>query len=318
MRKPKVNSCFVGIDVSKDKMDIYVRPTGESWTQPSGDYKALCKKLRKLNPTLIVLEPTGGHELGVLNALIDKGFRVSREHAYKIHHHAKGSGQLAKTDSLDASMIAHYAECYSEKIEPMVNNTIEQELIKQLVSRRHQLVVMRASEKNRLSRPGISEVIKTSSKRIIRMLSKEIEGVDKRICEITRSDEEWTKRKKILQSVSGVGERVSTVLLSNLPELGRINRKQIAALVGVAPYKRESGKYKGQQRIQGGRSEVRAALYLAVLSAKKHNPPIRGFYERLVKKGKKKMVALIACMHKLLRILNAMISKQQLFNPSLS
>jgi len=253
-----------------------------------------------------------------LNVLIERGFRVSREHAYKIHHHAKGSGQLAKTDRLDASMISHYAECYSEQIEPMGKNALEQKLIKQLTSRRRQLVVMRASEKNRLSQPGLSQVIQTSCKSIIRMLSKEIESVEKKIGEVIKSDERLGKKREILESASGVGARISSVLLSNLPELGQVNRKRIAALVGIAPYQHQSGKFKGQQHIRGGRSEVRAALYLAVLSATKHNPRIKAFYESLLQKGKKKKVALTACMHKLLRILNAMISKQEVFNPILS
>src|SRR3990172_5075518 len=260
MNEPKVKGCFVGIDVSKNTLDIFVRPSGECWTQSNnGNFDELCEKLKPLNPTLIVLEPTGGYELGVLNALIKFGFRVSREHAFKIHHHAKGSGQLAETDRLDASMIAHYAECYSE----------------------------------------------------------EIEGIEEQIREIIQNNEEWRRKQMILETAFGVGSKVSSVLLANLPELGHVNRKQIAALVGVAPFQNQSGRFKGQQRNRGGRSGVRGILYMAALSAKKHDPRIKAFYERLVEKGKKKKVALVACMHKLLRILNAMLSKGVCYQPSM-
>ena len=318
MNKPKVKGRFVGIDVSKDKLDVYTRPSGESWTQANnGNFDELCEKLRPLNPTLIVLEPTGGYELGVLNALIKSGFRVSREHAFKIHHHAKGSGQLAKTDRLDASMIAHYAECYSEEIEPMKVSLEGQALLQQLSARRRQLVGMRVAEKNRLEKAGLSERLRVSCERMIRVISEEIEGIEEQIREVIQNNEEWKRKQMILETAFGVGSKVSSVLLANLPELGHVSRKQIAALVGVAPFQNQSGRFKGQQHIRGGRSEVRSVLYMAVLSAKKHDPKIKAFYERLVEKGKKKKVALIACMHKLLRILNAMLSKGVCYQPSM-
>ena len=318
MNEPKVKGCFVGIDVSKNTLDIFVRPSGECWTQSNnGNFDELCEKLKPLNPTLIVLEPTGGYELGVLNALIKFGFRVSREHAFKIHHHAKGSGQLAKTDRLDASMIAHYAECYSEEIEPMTMPLVDQALLGQLSSRRGQLVSMRAAEKNRLEKAGLSERLRVSCERMIRVISEEIEGIEEQIREIIQNNEEWRRKQMILETAFGVGSKVSSVLLANLPELGHVNRKQIAALVGVAPFQNQSGRFKGQQRIRGGRSGVRGILYMAALSAKKHDPRIKAFYERLVEKGKRKKVALVACMHKLLRILNAMLSKGVCYQPSM-
>src|SRR3972149_2001786 len=273
MNEPKVKGCFVGIDVSKNTLDIFVRPSGECWTQSNnGNFDELCEKLKPLNPTLIVLEPTGGDELGVLNALIKFGFRVSREHAFKIHHHAKGRGQL---------------------------------------------VSMRAAEKNRLEKAGLSERLRVSCERKIRVISEEIEGIEEQIREIIQNNEEWRRKQMILETAFGVGSKVSSVLLANLPELGHVNRKQIAALVGVAPFQNQSGRFKGQQRIRGGRSGVRGILYMAALSAKKHDPRIKAFYERLVEKGKRKKVALVACMHKLLRILNAMLSKGGCYQPSM-
>lgn len=310
--------CFVGIDVSKDKLDICIRPSGKTWTQANGDFDELCDKLEVIDPELIVLEPTGGCELGVLNALIRRGLRVSREHAYKIHHHGRASGQLAKSDKLDASVIAHYAECYSVKIEPMTEPLEEQEFLHQLTSRRKQLVVMRGSEKARLGQPGAFEGIRQSCEKIIRLLSEEIEELERRIRGAIGEKKEWRENQEILESAVGIGEKTSSVLLANLPELGRINHKKIAALVGVAPFQNESGRFKGQQKIKGGRSEVRAALYMPALSAIRHDPRIRAFYERLLEKGKKKKVAITACMHKLLRMLNAMLSKRQCYQPCVS
>ena len=189
MNKPKVKGsssklttgCFVGIDVSKNTLDVFIRPSGQCWTQPREDVEGLCRRLKPFNPTLVVLEPTGGYEVEVLNALIKEGFRVSREHAFRIHHHAKGRCQMAKTDRLDASMIAHYAECYAEEIEPMTEPLEEQELLYQLSSRRHQLVQMRGAEKNRLGLPSLSERVRTSCEKMIDVLSQEIEGIEKQI-----------------------------------------------------------------------------------------------------------------------------------------
>ncbi|MDA2921310.1 IS110 family transposase [Desulfobacterota bacterium AH_259_B03_O07] len=310
--------CFVGIDVSKDKLDICIRPSGKTWTQANGDFDELCDKLEAMDPELIVLEPTGGCELGVLNALIRRGLRVSREHAYKIHHHGRASGQLAKSDKLDASVIADYAECYSVKIEPMREPLEKQEFLHQLTSRRKQLVVMRGSEKARLGQPGAFEGIRKSCEKIIRLLSEEIEELERRIRGAIGEKKEWRENQEILESAVGIGEKTSSVLLANLPELGRINHKKIAALVGVAPFQNESGRFKGQQKIKGGRSEVRAALYMPALSAIRHDPRIRALYERLLEKGKKKKVAITACMHKLLRMLNAMLSKRQCYQPCVS
>lgn len=323
MNEPKVKSrrarsgrgCFVGIDVSKDKLDICIMPCGEIWTQANGDFDELCDKLEVLNPKLIVLEPTGGCELGVLNALVRRGLRVSRVHAYKIHHHGRASGQLAKSDKLDASVIADYAQVYSRKIKPITEPLEKQELLHQLSSRRRQLVVMRGAEKARLGQPGACEAIRQSCERMIRNLSEEIEELERQIREAIGQDKEWRENQEILESALGIGEKTSSVLLANLPELGKINRKKIAALVGVAPFKNESGRFKGQEKVKGGRSEVRAALYMAALSAIRHDPRIRALYDRLLERGKMKKVAITACTHKLLRMLNAMLSKRERFQP---
>jgi transposase len=205
MNKARVKGCFVGIDVSKDTLDVFVRPGAQSWTQPSSDVEGLCERLKPLDPTLIVLEPTGGYEVHVLNALIRGGFRVSREHAFRIHHHAKGSGQLAKTDRLDAGMIAHYAQCYAQETEPMTEPLEGQELLQQLSLRRRQLVGMRAAEKNRVALPSISEILRASCEKIIEVLSQEIEEVEERIEGIIRGNERWKEKQVVLESMGGIG-----------------------------------------------------------------------------------------------------------------
>lgn len=308
----QVNRCFVGIDVSKEKIDIHIRPHDISWTQGNSDLKTLVKKLAVYRPDLIVLEPTGGYELGVYNALVEAGFKVSREHAYKIHHHAKAMGELAKTDSIDASVISHYARCYGEEIRAN-NTTKEQLLLSDLVGRRNQLIKLQTAEKNRLEKKCYSVEIQKSIKRILRVLDREIMNIEEEIKELIDGNGELRQRQDIIKTVVGIGDGVSSVIIGKLPELGKINRKKIAALVGVAPYQRESGKYKGQQMTSGGRFEVRNALFMAALSAIRHDDRFKSYYEKLVNKGKKKKLAIVACMHKMLRILNAMLANGECY-----
>lgn len=309
----QVNRCFVGIDVSKEKIDIHIRPHDICWTQGNSDLKTLVKKLAVYKPDLIVLEPTGGYEHGVYSALVEAGFKVSREHAYKIHHHAKAMGKLAKTDSIDASVISHYALCYGEEIRAN-NTTKEQLLLSDLVGRRSQLIKLQTAEKNRLEKKQYSGVeIQKSIKRILKTLDKEIENITRQIKGLIDKDSELKNRQNIVQSVVGIGSTISVVILAKLPELGKIDRKKIAALVGVAPYNRESGKYRGQQMTGGGRFEVRSALFMATLSAIRHDDRFKSYYEKLVNKGKKKKVAIVACMHKMLRILNAMLANGECY-----
>ena len=306
------NRSFVGIDVSKEKIDIHIRPHDISWTQGNSDFETLVKNLAVYKPELIVLEPTGGYEHGVYSALVGAGFKVSREHAYKIHHHAKAMGKLAKTDTIDASVISHYAQCYSEEIN--INNTTKgQLLLSDLVGRRSQLVKLQTAEKNRLEKKGYSVEIQKSVKRMLKTLDKEIHNITRQIKDLIDKDTELRQKQEMMETVVGVGDKVSTVILAKLPEVGKINRKKIAALVGVAPYKRESGKYRGQQMTMGGRFEVRSALFMGTLSAIRHDNRFKSYYEKLVNKGKKKKVAIVACMHKMLRILNAMLAKGECY-----
>jgi len=315
MTPEKATPCFVGIDVSKDTLDVFIRPAMKSWKVENRDFHPLVEKLKRLEPQLIVLEATGGYEQGILTALRKAGLPVSREHPLKVYHHAKGRGRLAKTDRLDAETLAHYAECFASEIVLRELPSPEHQALQQLVSRRQQLVVWRTAEGNRKQHPALNGQIQASCNRMLEALTEQIVLVEEAIATLIESNTEWQRRKEILQSVSGVGEAVSTMLLTNLPELGRVNRKVIAALAGVAPYRYESGTFKGQQHIRGGRKDVRSALYMAALVASKHNPEIKALYERLLAQGKRKKVALVACMHKLLRILNAMLAKDALYRP---
>jgi transposase len=313
MSEEKATRCFVGIDVSKDTLDIHARPSQESWRVENRDFEPLVARLTALNPELIVLEATGGYETSLVLALSEAGLPVHREHPLKVHHHAKGRGKLAKTDRLDASTLAHYAECFASEITPRPLPTENQRKLQQLTTRRKQLVELRTAEINRRQHPALLPEVENSCAQLIEALNKQIQELEKTIRQMIQADEKWRRKQDILQSIAGIGETVSSLLLVNLPELGSVNRKVIAALAGVAPYRYESGTFKGQQHIRGGRKEVRSALFMAALVAKKYNPEIQTLYERLLKQGKRKKVALVACMHKLLRMLNAMLAKNELY-----
>jgi transposase len=314
MQAEKTSACFVGIDVSKKTLDLYARPSQESWKTENKDFGSLLEKLQQLKPELIVLEATGGYETGVWKALNQAGFNVCREHPLKIYHHAKGRGKLAKTDRLDASTLAHYAECFANDLIQREFPSEAQQKLQQLIARRKQLVEFKTAETNRKQHPAIRPEIQESCSQVIAILDTQIKTLDGSIRELLEADAAWQRKKEILQSMPGIGETLASLLLGYLPELGKVNRKAIAALVGVAPYHHESGQFKGQQHTRGGRPEVREGLFIAALVAKKYNPEIQKFYERLIQQGKKKKVALVACMHKLLRMLNAMIAQDSLYN----
>lgn len=245
-------NCFVSIDVSKNTLDIWVRTVNQHWTVSNKNFKTLIQRLHAFTPELIVLEATGGYEVPVLNALSEAGFRVCREHPYKVHHHAKARGRLAKTDRVDASTLAHYAECYASELTVRTLPTPASQELKQLVTRRKQLVNLRASEKNRMQAPATSDTFKASCQSLIEGLTEQIAFLEQEIALVLAGDETWQRKREILQSVAGVGDTTAMTLLTNLPELGQVNRKAIAALVGVAPFRTESGQFKGQQHIRGG------------------------------------------------------------------
>lgn len=301
---------FVGIDVSKHRLDVHVRPSTEQWSvdNDTKGHARLAERLVALNPSLVVLEATGGYQATVAAELAGAKLAVAVVNPRQVRDFAKATGKLAKTDEIDAAVLAHFAEAVRPEPRPMPDElTLE---IQALVLRRRQLIEMRTAETNRLETCRVQQVRRNIQK-VINMLNKQIEKVDDDIDTTIRSSPLWREREDLLSSAVGVGSTTARTMLSQLPELGRLNRRQIAALVGVAPFNHDSGKHRGQRSIRGGRSEVRAVLYMATLTAVRHNAQIRTFYERLLAAGKKPRVAIIACARKLLTILNAMMRTKQ-------
>ena len=296
---------FVGIDVSKAHLDVAVRPDGIEWRSPNTDTGAreAANKLKDLDPDLVVLEATGGMEIPAASALAVLGVPIAVVNPRQVRDFAKSTGRLAKTDALDARVLAHFAEAVRPEPRPLPDEQARQ--LSALLSRRRQISEMLTAERNRLQSAG--STVRRRLKVHIRWLERELSDIDDDLNRAIKESPVWRVKDDILKSVPGIGPVVSFTLLSELPELGRINRKQIAALAGVAPFNRDSGTMAGRRTVWGGRSRVRAALYMAALVASRYNPVIRDFYLRLCAAGKPKKVALTACMRKLLLILNSMV-----------
>ena len=296
---------FVGIDVSKAQLDVAVRPTGKKWTLPYDQtgIEGLIPQIVDLEPALVLLEATGGLELPLVAALAAAALPVVVVNPRQVRDFAKATGTLAKTDTLDAGVLAHFADAVRPEVRPLKD--AETQVLNSLTARRHQVMTMLVSEKNRLG-----TAIGAVSPRIeahIAWLEQELSDLDKGLRQTLRRSPVWREKDDLLRTVPGVGEQISLTLLANLPELGTLNRRQIAALVGVAPYNRDSGTLRGKRAVWGGRSRVRAVLYMGALVASRHNPAIRDFYQRLLAAGKPKKVALVASMRKLLVVLNGML-----------
>jgi transposase len=296
---------YVGIDVAKTQVDVAVRPTDSRWQVAYTDegVQELASRLQTLTPTLVLLEATGGLEMPLVAALATANLPVVVVNPRQVRDFARATGKLAKTDSLDARALAHFAEAVHPV--PRALPDADAQALTALVSRRHQVVSMVAAEKNRLARalPSVRPRIRSH----ISWLEQELKDLDRDLQSRLRQSPLWREKENLLRSVPGVGPQLALSLLAYLPELGTLDRKRIAALVGVAPFNRDSGVFRGRRTVWGGRSRLRAALYMATLVASRHNPAIRVFYERLLAAGKPKKVALTACMRKLLTILNAML-----------
>ena len=307
MEKTKV---FAGIDVSKGTLDMAVRPDGKSMRVDNNDegIKELAKHLRQVSPTLIVFEATGGLEALAASALAAEGFAVAVVNPRQVRDFAKATGRLAKTDAIDAEVIAHFAEAVKPEVRPLKDED-EQEL-SALIARRSQVVQMLVAEMNRLGRTGRKRIRKELKEHIV-WLEKRLKNIDKNIESAIKDSPLWRVRDGLLRSVPGVGKVLSMLLMAKMPELGRLDRRQAAALVGVAPLNRDSGLMKGRRSVWGGRADVRTALYMATLSAVRFNPVISAFYVQLKEKGKKPKVALTACMRKLIVMLNAMMKNNE-------
>ena len=297
---------IVGIDISKDRLDIGIVPTSEKWNVPNevDGLAELAWRLSDLSPKLVVMEATGGLERPVRAVLEQAGLRCAVVNPRQVRDFAKAMGILAKTDAIDALVLA----AFGEKVEPEARPGKDQDTqeLEAILTRRRQLVGILTGEKNRLKQVSSARV-RTNIQEHIAWIEKCLKDLDKEMKTRIKDMPEWREKGKIIQSVPGVGPVTMRTLLALLPELGKLSRKEIAALTGLAPFNRDSGKFKGQRHIWGGRKAVRSVLYMAAVTAIRWNSVLKTFYDRLIEAGKKKKVAITACMRKLVIILNSMV-----------
>lgn len=300
----------VGIDVSKDRLDVAVRPGAQAFAveRNAAGLDRLVQRLRQLAPQIVALEATGGFETVVAAALAAAELPVVVVNPAQVRAFAKALGQRAKTDPIDAAVIAHFAEATRPQVRQLPDEATR--LLADLVARRRQIIEMIGAERQREKRMT-SRRLRNSIARLVKALEKELASVDDDIDDAVRGSPAWREKEDLLASVPGVGPVIARTLIAGLPELGRLGRKQIAALAGLAPYTRQSGQWRGRSFIGGGRSAVRTALFMGAMVAKKHNPILKAFFDHLVAAGKPKMVALIAVARKLLVILNAILRDKQ-------
>lgn len=301
----------VGIDVSKDWLDVAL--WGEAKCLAVANNKRgigkLVKQMLAVKPGIVVVEATGGYEEGVVLGLFAAGLPVALVSPQRVRQYARAKGLLAKTDRLDAQILADYGKHMEPRL--FVGKSEERRRLSALVGRRKQLNEMLQAEKNRLRNKDLS--LQQSLQRTIGYLKKELETIDQEIEQFLQDHQEFEEQETLLRTAKSVGRVTATTLLADLPELGQLDRKEIAALVGVAPMNRDSGKKRGYRKTQGGRPEVRSALYMSTLTGIRYNPILKAQYDQLVKRGKEKKVAITACMRKMLTILNAMVRDQQPF-----
>jgi transposase len=307
---------FVGIDVAKHSLDIYLASEDRCFTvkNSTAGFRELLDKLPPAGSCLVVIEATGGYQSRVVGALVAAGHQVAVVNPRQVRDFARSLGILAKTDRLDARMIARFGETVRPRTARVGSE--KQAELRELVTRRRQRVELRTAEQNRLE-TTLTKVVRKNVRHLIEQLDKQIRELEEAIGELVENEPELASKAALLKSVPGVGPVTVTSLLVDLPELGRLDRQQVAALVGVAPFNRDSGKFHGRRRISGGRSAVRSVLYMAALTARRSNPLIRDFAQRLEAAGKPFKVVLTACMRKLLVILNSMVKNNLPWNPKL-
>ncbi len=310
-----MDSIIVGIDVSKDHLDVALRPQGEAFVveRNAAGLEQLVGRLRELAPRIIALEATGGFETVAVASLAAAGLPVAVVNPAQIRSFAKAIGQRAKTDPIDAAVIAHFAETTKLEARPLPDEATR--LLDDLVTRRRQIVAMIGAEHQRAKRVTVPR-LKKSIARLVKALEKELASVNADIDDAVRGSPAWRERENLLASVPGVGTVIARTLIAELPELGQLDRKQIAALAGLAPFTRQSGRWRGKSFICGWRTSVRTALFMGAMVAKLHNPVLKVFFDRLVAAGKPKMVALIAVARKLLTILNAIARDNRPWQPA--
>jgi transposase len=297
---------FVGIDVAKERLDVHVRPAGEAFTvaRDGEGVAALVERLKAMAAGLIVLEATGGFEVTVAAALAAAGLPLAIVNPRQIRDFARALGRLAKTDPIDAEVIARFAEAIRPTPRSLPDD--QARALGELVARRRQIVEMMTAERNRRHQMTVRKRLK-AIERHLDWLQKELSEIEQELDQTIRGTPAWRDSEDLLKSVPGVGDTLARTLIAELPELGRLTGKQIAALVGVAPFNRDSGQWRGRRMIAGGRAGIRSVLYMATLSATRCNPPIAAFYNRLINAGKPAKLALTACMRKLIIILNAIL-----------
>jgi len=307
-------SVFVGIDVSKHQLDIAIRPGEVRFREANDDpgIQALIRRLLPLKPRLILLEATGGYEILAAASLRQAGLAAHIINPRQVRDFARSAGRLAKTDKIDAAVLAHFAEALQPSLRPWPDD--QQQELAALMSRRRQLVEMIVMEKNRLAMT-LSPRVRRSLQTNLQSLKEQLRELEQELHDFLRQSPIWLKKDQLLQSVPGVGPLTSQSLMAWVPELGTLSRQKIAALVGLAPFNRDSGQMRGKRTIWGGRARVRPPLYMATVAACRVNPVIRAFYLRLLAAGKSKKLALTACMRKLLTILNAILKQQQPWCP---
>jgi transposase len=305
---------FIGIDVSKDHLDIAIRPTKDQFRLPNTDegVDALIQQLRPVKPSLIVMEATGRYHQLVLSRLLAAGLPAIAINPRQARDFARAIGRLAKTDAIDADVLAEFAEKIRPELRSIADEATQE--LEALCTRRRQLVSMLSAEKNRLH--TASKRIRSEIQKHIHWLEKQVSQLEKDLDKRIRSSPSWREKDDLLRSCKGIGPITTHTVLSCLPELGTLSGRQIAALVGVAPFNDDTGRHKGPRHVRGGRLDVRAVLYMATLAAIRHNQTIRDFHHRLVAKGKAKKVAITACMRKLLTILNAMLRDKKTWQPN--
>ena len=305
-------SIFAGIDVAKERLDLALRPSGTVRTvaYDAAGISDLVSELQSLEPSAVVLESTGGLELPLAAALAAESLPVVVVKPRQVRDFAKATGRLAKTDVLDAQVIAHFAEAVRPAIRPLPDSDTQE--LHSLNARRTQVVEMLVAEKNRPGRAG--QAVSPRIRAHIEWLEQEMKDLDRGLRDMLRRSPVWREQDDLLRSVPGVGPQLPVALLADLPEPGTLGRRQIAALVGVAPMNRGSGTMRGRRTVSGGRARVRAVLYMGALVASRHNPVICSFYQRLLAAGKPKKLALTACMRKLLTILNSMVKSGKRWN----
>jgi transposase len=300
----------VGIDVSKDRLDVHVEPSGETFVvgNDHAGIEELVRRLGALSPPAVGLEATGGFENLAVAALSAAGFGVIVVNPAQVRAYANALGKRAKTDPIDAAVIAAFIAATKPQLRPL--RDAETKALAALVTRRRQIVQMIVAEENR-ARMALARQAQKSIKRLLTALKRELESLDGDMDDHIRASPAWRVKEKLLASVPGVGRTVARTMIAEMPELGTLDRHQIASLAGLAPWTRQSGKWRGKSFIGGGRSRVRAALFMAALVAIRHNPVLKAFRDRLVNAGKRKIVAVVAVMRKLLTILNAILRDQK-------